>query len=250
MFTSHRATAALRSGLPGAQQPIAAHRHQRLQHRPDRAEDRVRRRDAGLFQLVIPAVDPRMAAVRAVAPSDERRRSHRSARNGQRRPGRQPARAPGAATRRMSGLMAMPPAYEFLNVGGEVVGLGWHDGLRSRLFRKPRVGRRGSVRRRAGGGPHPPPSGIEAGMALTGFVAVFRPEHRLPGLVSSVLSEPSFPIRRGCVMNHIDHLEQRIVDLAAFLDPAAFEGRGARSLGKRRRAALREASNRLRQAAR
>ncbi len=51
-------------------------------------------------------------------------------------------------------------------------------------------------------------------------------------------------------MNHIDHLEQRIIDLAAFLDPAAFEDRGARSLGKRRRAALREASNRLRQAAR
>jgi hypothetical protein len=42
-------------------------------------------------------------------------------------------------------------------------------------------------------------------------------------------------------------LNQRIADLAAFLDPIAFELAQDRSLTKRRNAAWREASNRIRQ---
>ena len=40
-------------------------------------------------------------------------------------------------------------------------------------------------------------------------------------------------------------LTQRIEELAAFLDPAAFERREDCSLAKRRRAAWREAANRI-----
>jgi hypothetical protein len=42
-----------------------------------------------------------------------------------------------------------------------------------------------------------------------------------------------------------DVLTQRIEELAAFLDPAAYERREDCSLAKRRRAAWREATNRI-----
>ena len=49
-------------------------------------------------------------------------------------------------------------------------------------------------------------------------------------------------------MQEPNDLNQRITDLAAFLDPIAFELDQDRSLAKRRNAAWREASNRIRQA--
>jgi hypothetical protein len=49
-------------------------------------------------------------------------------------------------------------------------------------------------------------------------------------------------------MNSIETMDQRIADLAVFLDPIAFEDSLSRSLAKRRKAAWREAANRIRQA--
>jgi hypothetical protein len=47
------------------------------------------------------------------------------------------------------------------------------------------------------------------------------------------------------MMEKLEALTQRIEDLAAFLDPLAFERRHDRSLAKRRKAAWREAANRI-----
>jgi hypothetical protein len=46
-------------------------------------------------------------------------------------------------------------------------------------------------------------------------------------------------------MQPVDDLERRIADLAAFLDPVAFEQEQDCTLAKRRDAAWREAANRL-----
>jgi hypothetical protein len=46
-------------------------------------------------------------------------------------------------------------------------------------------------------------------------------------------------------MQQLEHLDQRIEDLAAFLDPVAFERRQDLALAKRRKAAWREAANRI-----
>ncbi len=49
-------------------------------------------------------------------------------------------------------------------------------------------------------------------------------------------------------MQNTETLNRRIADLAAFLDPAAFEDDQDRAFAKRRQAAWREASNRIRRA--
>ena len=46
-------------------------------------------------------------------------------------------------------------------------------------------------------------------------------------------------------MKQLDGLNQRIEDLAVFLDPVAFERRQDLALSKRRKAAWREAANRI-----
>jgi hypothetical protein len=51
--------------------------------------------------------------------------------------------------------------------------------------------------------------------------------------------------KRSDMMLQTNTLIQRIEELATFLDPAAFERREDCSLAKRRRAAWREASNRI-----
>jgi hypothetical protein len=73
------------------------------------------------------------------------------------------------------------------------------------------------------------------------------PEPSLSHFVPSVLPEAVGFSSRGCVLKDTDHLTQRIADLAAFLDPLAFERGQDQSLAKRRWAAWREASNRIMQ---
>jgi hypothetical protein len=84
-------------------------------------------------------------------------------------------------------------------------------------------------------------------MALQGGLRTFGQELSLSHLVSSVLPEAAGFPSRGCILKDKDHLTQRIADLAAFLDPLAFERDQDQSLAKRRRAAWREASNRIMQ---
>jgi hypothetical protein len=62
-------------------------------------------------------------------------------------------------------------------------------------------------------------------------------------LVLSVFSK--IDPKRSNAMLQRDALIQRIEELATFLDPAAFERRADCSLAKRRRAAWREAANRI-----